>query len=511
MAGEQFAGDKKEGKSLLHDAEERLKAVLVPCVPQGIETYHLTLTTIVWSILVVVFSWLASYNRQWLWGASLMVVAQYITDLLDGAIGRGRNTGLIKWGFYMDHFLDYIFLCAMLIGYSILMPNDLKVIMFFIMAVIGAFMVNSFLQFAATNQFRISYWGIGPTEVRIVFILINTLIIYVNRVILVQALPYILGLAVFGLFFTVYNTQRELWRIDMENRAAAEGGEPPPHDEKGLVIRHFLLSFILASVAFWILIARIGGPFSRWLAGAVYVSSWVPLVLAFQHKSWAHFKEKNPRVKRFAPLAVAALVLAVCTWAGVNLMPIDRDIDFLLGPESAGRIELDSRMIQEAKTSLEDIQSSPLTDAAMRNWLQVQSSCREVMEKYQAYARLDFHEEPGLHTDAFLIGYAAMALHCAGVSRMAEKCSDDQLSFLNQPHPELGLPAKSFARWKKDLIKPDTLLKFGFNASYTRLLADQIHGVDAPEVRSRREALETIALQNTEAYYELLKELPETL
>jgi hypothetical protein len=71
----------------------------------------------------------------------------------------------------------------MLIGYSILMLNDLKVIMFFIMAVFGAFMVNSFLQFAATNQFRISYWGIGPTEVRLVFIIINILIIYVNQVV----------------------------------------------------------------------------------------------------------------------------------------------------------------------------------------------------------------------------------------------------------------------------------------------------------------------------------------
>jgi phosphatidylglycerophosphate synthase len=31
-----------------------------------------------------------------------VIVFQYITDLLDGEIGRKRNTGLIKWGFYMD-------------------------------------------------------------------------------------------------------------------------------------------------------------------------------------------------------------------------------------------------------------------------------------------------------------------------------------------------------------------------------------------------------------------------
>jgi hypothetical protein len=168
-------------------------------------------------------------------------------------------------------------------------------------------------------------------------------------------------------------------------------------------------------------------------------------------------------------------------------------------------------MIQKAETSLEDIESAPLSDAAMRSWLKIQSQCREVMENYRAYGRLDFNEEPGLHTDAFLIGYAAMALHRASVSGMADHCTPDQLAFLNQSHPGLGLPAKSFARWKKELIMPDTLLKFGFNASYTRLLSDQIHIAGAPDIRFRREALATIALQNTETYYELLKELPEAL
>jgi len=60
-------------------------------------------------------------------------------------------------------------------------------------------------------------------------------------------------------------------------------------------------------------------------------------------------------------------------------------------------------------------------------------------------------------------------------------------------------------------MKPDTLLKFGFNASYTRLLAEQIHIADAPDIRSRREALEAIALQNTDICYKFLRELPEAL
>jgi len=104
-----------------------------------------------------------------------------------------------------------------------------------------------------------------------------------------------------------------------------------------------------------------------------------------------------------------------------------------------------------------------------------------------------------------------MALHRAAVLRMAEQGSPDQLKFLNRSHPEEGLSARSYAGWKRETFKPDTLLKFGFSASYVRLLGDQVHIADAPDIRSRREVLAAIALEDTEAYYELLKELPEAL
>jgi len=215
---EPFAGDKKEGKWLLAKAEDKLKAWLVPKVPLSIETYHLTLTTVVWSLLIIVFSFLAIYNIHWLWMVSLMIFLQYITDLLDGAVGRSRNTGLVKWGYYMDHFLDYMFLCSILIGYALLLPDQYKYILFFVLALFGAFMVNSFLSFTATNQFKISYLGIGPTEIRLLFIMVNTLIIFFGKTYLAKCLPYLLVLSTFGLFITVYRTQKIIWDIDMKNK-----------------------------------------------------------------------------------------------------------------------------------------------------------------------------------------------------------------------------------------------------------------------------------------------------
>ena len=214
----QFQGDKKKGLSILGNLELKLRSKLVPLVPKNIQTYHLTLMTILWSLIIVVSGFLAKYNINWLGLTSLMILFQYLTDLLDGEIGRQRKTGLIKWGFYMDHFLDYIFLCSILIGYSFLLSGNNIYILFFILALFGAFMVNSFLSFAATNEFKISYLGIGPTEVRLIFIIINALLILFGKTYMVKALPYVLIISTLGLIVVVYRTQKYIWRLDMKNK-----------------------------------------------------------------------------------------------------------------------------------------------------------------------------------------------------------------------------------------------------------------------------------------------------
>ncbi|MBM3199788.1 hypothetical protein FJZ53_02535 [Candidatus Woesearchaeota archaeon] len=145
-----------------------------------------------------------------------MIVFQYVTDLFDGAVGRYRNTGLVKWGYYMDHFLDYIFLCSVLIAYMFLVPDNMKWIQFFILALFGAFMVNSYLSFASTNEFKIEYLKIGPTEVRLGFIIANTLWIVFGHTYLKWSLPFVLVASILGLTFTVYRTQKHIWSIDME-------------------------------------------------------------------------------------------------------------------------------------------------------------------------------------------------------------------------------------------------------------------------------------------------------
>lgn len=217
---EQASGcDKKAPmKTLLAPLEKRFIQRLTPHFPRWIETWHLTLLTIPWSLGVIGFGYLAGRtgNLHWLWASSAMIFLQWFTDCFDGAIGRHKNTGLIKWGFYMDHFLDFVFMCSVFIGWSYLFAGVYNKLLWFMSLGMGCLMVNAFLSFGATNQFKITYLKTGPTEMRLYFILINTALIIFGTAWLKSALPYIFAAFWLGIAVVITRTQRAIWKLDMQ-------------------------------------------------------------------------------------------------------------------------------------------------------------------------------------------------------------------------------------------------------------------------------------------------------
>ncbi|HVF49754.1 MAG TPA: CDP-alcohol phosphatidyltransferase family protein [Pyrinomonadaceae bacterium] len=221
MERQQFAGASKASASFLSPLERRMGRVVVPRIPAWLETHHLTWLTLLWCVLIIAFSYLAVTNIKWLWMVSLMVVCQYVTDHFDGKVGKYRDTGLVKWGFYMDHVLDYAFMCSVLIGYALILPDISRFHMLFLLAVFGGFMVNSFLAFAATAKFNISFLKLGPTEFRIFLVVNNTLLILFGTRQMIKAIPYVASGGLLALCLLVYRTQKKIWKIDMDYKRDA--------------------------------------------------------------------------------------------------------------------------------------------------------------------------------------------------------------------------------------------------------------------------------------------------
>lgn len=220
MNDEKFTGDKKlPMKSVLAKAERKFIDAGVSKFPSWLQGYHLTLMTIPWSIGLILFGRLAAGNLYWLWLSSLMLFLQWFTDSFDGALGRYRDTGIPKWGYYMDHLLDFVFLCAILIGYSFLLEGADKQLVFVLVPIFGTFMISAYLAFGASGEFKITYMGCGPTEMRIYFVILNCLIIKFGTDWIEKILPCIVVLSVIVLCIVVYRTQKYIWKIDMENKA----------------------------------------------------------------------------------------------------------------------------------------------------------------------------------------------------------------------------------------------------------------------------------------------------
>jgi len=214
----QFAGNKKHGEFILKRFEYRLKEIVIPRMPSFIETYHLTVLGFVFSLFILLFSYFAKENVHWFWGVSVMIIFQHLADLFDGALGRYRNTGLIKWGYYMDHFFDYVFFCTIFIGYSLHVPVESFLLVVGCFAVLVGYMVNSFLSFAVTNTFRVYYYGIGPSEMRIVVIIFNAVLVFVGTELIAKGLPYIFWVCLVSLAVVLFRSQREIWKMDMKDK-----------------------------------------------------------------------------------------------------------------------------------------------------------------------------------------------------------------------------------------------------------------------------------------------------
>jgi len=216
-----FDGDKKlPMKTLLAPYERKLIDGNVKRFPRWIQGYHLTIMTIPWSMGLIAFGYLAARcnNLNWLWLSSLMLFLQWFTDCFDGALGRYRDTGIPKWGFYMDHFLDFVFTSAVLIGYSFLLDGFNKQIIYFMIPVFGCFMASSFLAFGATGEFKITYLRTGPTEMRIGFIILNCVLIWFGTGWIQKILLYIFIGSVIFLCVVIYRTQKYIWDIDMADK-----------------------------------------------------------------------------------------------------------------------------------------------------------------------------------------------------------------------------------------------------------------------------------------------------
>jgi phosphatidylglycerophosphate synthase len=145
-------------------------------MPSWVTPDILTAIGVVGSLATFFGYWLSNSNPIFLWLASLGFVINWFGDSLDGTVARYRKIERPKFGFYLDHTVDGFSQVVSLVGIGLSPYVRMEVAL---LALSGYLLMGSlaYINAFVIGKFQISYAKIGPTEVRVIAILI-TLYVY---------------------------------------------------------------------------------------------------------------------------------------------------------------------------------------------------------------------------------------------------------------------------------------------------------------------------------------------
>jgi archaetidylinositol phosphate synthase len=156
----------RENGSVLAAAEKQLLIAIARRLPPWLSSDHLTLLGLAaMAAAGVAFAGIAASP----WSAALVAAAlavNWFGDSLDGTLARVRGQPRPRYGYYVDHVVDLAGTAALVGGMAasgVMTPAVAA-------ALVAAYFLVSAEAYLATHTlgiFRISFAGIGPTELRI--------------------------------------------------------------------------------------------------------------------------------------------------------------------------------------------------------------------------------------------------------------------------------------------------------------------------------------------------------
>lgn len=164
--------------SVLNAAEKKLLIKIAHKLPKWVTSDFLTWLGFFGAVVCAVGYALGELNLQWLWLSSFGLFLNWFGDSLDGTIARVRNTQRPTYGFYIDHALDAFTISIMCIGAGLSPLFNLNIGLL-VLAGYLVISIHTYLLTILKDEFKLTYGGVGPTEFRLIMVIMNTVAIYV--------------------------------------------------------------------------------------------------------------------------------------------------------------------------------------------------------------------------------------------------------------------------------------------------------------------------------------------
>jgi phosphatidylglycerophosphate synthase len=152
--------------SLLAAAEKRLLVRLANRMPHRIGSDHLTALAALAMFAVGAAFWLGGTCRAAVILVIPLLALNWFGDSLDGTLARVRRQERPRYGYYVDHVLDAIGFVWLMAGLVLGGFMSLTIALLFL----GAYyllVIEVSLAVHALGRFTMSFWRMGPTELRI--------------------------------------------------------------------------------------------------------------------------------------------------------------------------------------------------------------------------------------------------------------------------------------------------------------------------------------------------------
>ena len=172
---------KRENKILLGFLERPALQWLAAHMPAWVTPDILTYIGIGASVLIFVSYILTNTNPNYLWLANLGYVLNWFGDSLDGTLARYRKIERPRYGFLIDHWVDAISVVLIFLGLGLSPYVNFNVAS---LAVISYLLVSImvYLITFVTGVFTITSAYIGPTEFRLIAIILNITMFFSGEV-----------------------------------------------------------------------------------------------------------------------------------------------------------------------------------------------------------------------------------------------------------------------------------------------------------------------------------------
>jgi phosphatidylglycerophosphate synthase len=180
MIDSQLDGHQRINDILFGKIERRLLAWFCIRMPVWVTPDMLTFVAFVAGIIIAVSYALTNVSPVFVWLASLGLIIHWFGDSLDGSLARHRKIERPRYGFFIDHSTDTLVEVMIALGIGLSAYVRLDCVLF----ALSAYLMMSVLvsnTTCITGVFQISYCKFGPTELRILIIIANTIFYFVEN------------------------------------------------------------------------------------------------------------------------------------------------------------------------------------------------------------------------------------------------------------------------------------------------------------------------------------------